>query len=508
MVVTKYPYKTDPFEHQRNILNKTALMSNWAWFLEQGCGKTKIGIDNFAFLFMERRINGVVWIAPNNVHTNFTEEELPLHLPDSVPYEIVNWKSGRMGTIKAQSALSSLLSTEKLAILSINIEAVLSKEATKFLNPFLNRKRIFLNVDESSVISTPNAKTTKKVWLIGKRSPYRRIMNGTPARDGNPLDYFGQMALLDRKILGFQNYSSKIDSKTREITVMGYKDFVAEWTEFYLPNRELPVRVIKKDKNGFPMWKNLDVIAQRVATRSTRVTKKEVLSYLPDKLYAKRLFSLSSIARKHYNELLDEYMTEFDNGGIVFAERAAVRTLRFQQITCGYVGGVEGAEEPIAVLPGENPRLDAMATLILESGIRPTIVWARFQLDCTLILKRLADMGIHAVRYDGTVSQTQKLENINAYRDSKVPIIVANQKSMGKGHTLVNTEYMIYYSNYFDLEPRQHSEDRPHRPGLKHNVLITDLEAEDTVDRKIVNTLRNKHNVSDILTGDPRKDWI
>jgi SNF2 family DNA or RNA helicase len=67
---------------------------------------------------------------------------------------------------------------------------------------------------------------------------------------------------------------------------------------------------------------------------------------------------------------------------------------------------------------------------------------------------------------------------------------------------------MIYYSNYFDLEPRQQSEDRPHRPGLKHNVLITDLEAEHTVDRKIINTLRNKHNVSEILTGDPHRDWI
>lgn len=505
--MSKYLYKTEPFDHQRDILNKTALMSNWGLFLEQGCGKTKIGIDNFAFLFEQRKTNGVIWIAPNGVHTNFVEEEIPVHLPDRIPYEVVNWKSGKMGTLKAKAKLDSLISSHKLAIISINIEAILSKEATAFFNAFLRRKLCFTNVDESSVISTPNAKTTKKAWMIGKRSRMKRLMNGTPARDGNPLDYFGQMAFLDRRILGFQNYSSKFD-KEGNILTLGYKDFVAEWTEFNLPNREQPVRVIRKDSQGFPMWKNLDVVAERVATRSTRVTKKQVLPFLPEKLYAKRLFTLSSIARKHYNEVLSDYMTEFDNGGIVFAERSAVRTLRLQQIACGYVGGVEGVEEPMQILPGDNPRLDAMSELIRESGVRPTIIWARFQLDCTLILKRLAEMGIAAVRYDGTVSQTQKLENINSYRDGKVPAIVANQKSMGKGHTLVNTEYMIYYSNYFDLEPRQHSEDRPHRPGLKHNVLITDLEAEYTVDRKIVNSLRNKHNVSDVLTGDPRKDWI
>ncbi len=491
--MTKYLYKTEPFPHQRETLNKTALQSNWAWFLEQGCGKTKMGIDNFAFLFLERKINGVIWIAPNGVHTNFVEQELPIHLPDSILFEIVNWKSGRMGTIKARSQLDNLLSTEKLAIISINVEATITKDGRKFLDLFSKNRSCFLNVDESSVIATPNTQTTKRIWAMGRQSPYRRIMNGTPARDGSPLDYYGQMAFLDRNILGFPTFS-------------GYKNFAAEWNEIFLPNRKQPIRIIRKDKFGNPVYKNLDVIAERVATRSTRVLKEDVFD-LPPKLYAKRLFTLSPEQRKHYNEVLTDYITEFENGGMVLAERAAVRMLRLQQIACGYVG-VEGADDPVQIISDKQPRLDALSALLRESGVRPTIIWARFHLDHMLILKRLDEMGIQAVRYDGTVSPDRKLENINAYRDNKVPVIVANQKSMGKGHTLVNTQYMIYYSNYFDLEPRQHSEDRPHRPGLKHNVLITDLEAEGTVDRKIVNSLIAKHNVSDILTGDPKKDWI
>lgn len=274
--MSKYPYKTEPFDHQRVTLNKTALLSNWAWFLEQGCGKTKMGIDNFAFLFLEKKINGVVWVAPNGVHTNFVEQELPIHLPDCIPFEYVNWKSSKMGTIKAKVMLDNLLSTDKLAILSINFEATITKEGKRFLDLFLKKRTCFMNVDESSIIATPNAITTKRIWAMGKQSPFRRIMNGTPARDGSPLDYFGQMAFLDRGILGFPTFSSRLNHRG-EIIRLGYKDFVAEWDEMFLPNREQPIRIIRKDKFGHPVYKNLDVIADRVAARSTRVLKNDVL---------------------------------------------------------------------------------------------------------------------------------------------------------------------------------------------------------------------------------------
>lgn len=505
--MSKYVYKTEPFPFQRDILNQTALKPDWAWFLQQGCGKTKLAIDNFSFLYLEKKINAVFWVAPNLVHRNFIEEEIPIHLPDNVPYETLTWKSGSMGTKKALARMDEILSTDKLAIVSINIEAVLSKDSDRFLKHFFKRKTLFGAIDESSVIATPNAKVSRKLISAVPHLKYRRIMNGTPARDGNPLDYYGQMSFLDKRILGFNRYSSVFDRYTGEIKVLGYKDFVAEWTEIKLPNQINPVRIQVRDFKGMPVYKNLEEIAKRVAARSSRVLKKDVFPDLPDKLYAKRLFSLSSTQRKHYNEVLEEYITEFSNGGMVLAERAAVRTMRLQQIACGYVG-VEGVDDPMQIIPGDTPRLNALSELLQDNGGRPTIIWARFRMDHDLIHKRLAEMGIPAVRYDGTVGDTEKWENINAYRDGKVPVITANQKSMSRGHTLVNTEYMIYYSNYPDLEPRSQSEDRPHRPGLKHNVLITDLVADGTVDVKWINTLRNKQNVSDVLTGDPRKDWI
>ena len=49
----KYPYKTIPYEHQRNALNQSAEKVQWAYFMEMGTGKTKVTIDNMAYLRSE-----------------------------------------------------------------------------------------------------------------------------------------------------------------------------------------------------------------------------------------------------------------------------------------------------------------------------------------------------------------------------------------------------------------------------------------------------------------------
>ena len=67
---------------------------------------------------------------------------------------------------------------------------------------------------------------------------------------------------------------------------------------------------------------------------------------------------------------------------------------------------------------------------------------------------------------------------------------------------------MVYFSNGYDLEKRLQSEDRAHRIGQKQKVTYVDLIAEDTVDEKIVEALRNKINIASEVMGEELKDWI
>ena len=83
----KYPYKTKPYEHQRNALNESAEKSQWAYFMEMGTGKTKVTIDNMAFLFFKRQIDAALVIAPKSVYLNW-ELEIQTHLPDVLKHKI------------------------------------------------------------------------------------------------------------------------------------------------------------------------------------------------------------------------------------------------------------------------------------------------------------------------------------------------------------------------------------------------------------------------------------
>ena len=55
---------------------------------------------------------------------------------------------------------------------------------------------------------------------------------------------------------------------------------------------------------------------------------------------------------------------------------------------------------------------------------------------------------------------------------------------------------------------RLQSEDRAHRIGQDNPVLYIDLVAEDSVDEKVVESLRNKFNVASQITGDRLKEWL
>ena len=52
----KYPYKTKPYEHQRNALKLNLLKKlQWAYFMEMGTGKTKVTIDNISLSLFTKK---------------------------------------------------------------------------------------------------------------------------------------------------------------------------------------------------------------------------------------------------------------------------------------------------------------------------------------------------------------------------------------------------------------------------------------------------------------------
>ena len=87
----EYTYKPKPYKHQKEVLEDTWADTEHALFLEMGCGKSKILIDNIAILYQLGKIDSALIIAPKGVYNNWVVGEIPDHLPDHIEYELLKW---------------------------------------------------------------------------------------------------------------------------------------------------------------------------------------------------------------------------------------------------------------------------------------------------------------------------------------------------------------------------------------------------------------------------------
>ena len=118
----EYRFKTKPFKHQLQALEKSWSKETWAWFMEMGTGKTKVCIDNIAMLYDRGKIKSALVIAPNGIKRNW-RKELSVHMPDHVEYMDAVWVASPKK--KEQTELMNICQiSDKLQVLIMNIEAL------------------------------------------------------------------------------------------------------------------------------------------------------------------------------------------------------------------------------------------------------------------------------------------------------------------------------------------------------------------------------------------------
>jgi SNF2 family DNA or RNA helicase len=254
-------------------------------------------------------------------------------------------------------------------------------------------------------------------------------------------------------------------------------------------------------------YKNMDKLKKLIAPHTYRVTKDECLD-LPKKLYQKEYVELTKGQRKLYNTLRDELIIEFENGEHLTAALKITQMLRLQQIVGGYLPTDEGS---IVQIEENNPRMKRIIEIAEVNKKTKVIIWARFVAEIKEITKMLAkEYGKQSVvAYYGDVSDDDRSEAKRRFQnDKECRFFVGNAQAGGRGLTLHAANIVIYYSNSFSLEQRLQSEDRAHRIGQERNVLYIDFVAPDTLDTKVVESLRGKKEIADMLTGDDIKEWL
>lgn len=202
-------FKTKPFNHQLDCLNNYGNREFFALLAEMGTGKSWIIINNAASLWGSHEIDGLLILAPNGVHYNWTLRELPAHMPEWVRWRGATWSSDQTKKEKAQlEAIFSGTDSSELRVLTMNWEALQAKRGFEYALRFCNScSKLMIVGDESTYIKNPSAERTKRLMKLKPYSRYRRIMNGTPITN-SPFDAFSQFSFLDENLLGTTSYYS------------------------------------------------------------------------------------------------------------------------------------------------------------------------------------------------------------------------------------------------------------------------------------------------------------
>ena len=467
----KYIYKTKPFEHQREALKRGAESKNFAYFMEMGTGKTKVSIDNASYLFTQNKIKNVIVIAPNSVYLNW-KKEIETHC--SVDYKIMAHKVDKINSPIFNDPL-------QLTWYLYNVEAMSHKSGLKKVKEILTAAdETMMIIDEATTIKNRTAKRTKNIIELGKTVAYKRLLTGSPVTK-SPLDLYSQVAFLDKSLLGHSSFYT-------------FRARYAVMHEIDMGGRSV---MLPK------YYTNLEELEKNIKTFSYRCRKVECLD-LPEKLYTQYYINLKEEHQQAYDRLRKNAWAVIQNEEVSYSNKLT-EILKLHQCVNGHVKTDDGK-----IIEFDDPKLDQLMEVIEENEGK-FIIWANYIYNIEKIIKILQDRyGIDSVvSVYGAVDAEQRIKNVKRFEnDDAVRFFVGNPSTGGYGLNLVSASYVVYYSNSYNLEVREQSEDRAHRIGQDKNVLVIDLIIRGTVDEMIISALKGKIKLSAKTLGEEAKKWL
>lgn len=466
---SNFAYKTQPRDHQRRAFMVSRDRDAYGYFLEQGLGKTKVDYDDTAYAWAGGKIDTFIIDAPNGVHAQWIDEQMPLHLPDWVPRKALIYTSNQTKRW-LREADEWFAYRDGLRILAIHHDAFATDKGIAFVRRVLASGRCKWTIDEGSrKIKTPGAKRTKATLKLRDMAVRRRLLDGTPVTKGVE-DLYTQLKFLSDDVHGFSSFYTFRNRYCKVAQVPG-----------------APTGVVK-----IVGYQNLEELQKRMDGWTIRLRSQDCLD-LPERSYAMRYVTMTDEQKKLYTDLKEELVAQLDSGELITAEQAVVKLLRLQQILCGHVKTEDGVVRSIST----NRPAEALAAA-QQTGDK-VIVWARFHHDIDLLYDTFKSDGWNPVTWDGRTSVEDRAAAKHKFiNDKSCGSFIANPGSAGIGTDGLQraSHSMIYYSNTFKASERWQSEARLFRDGQIGTVGVTDLVVPGTCDMHILRTLKSRKDIA------------
>jgi SNF2 family DNA or RNA helicase len=441
----------------------------WKW----AQAKLKLPLIMQIIYLKKKLITDVIVLAPNSVYTNWVRE-IEAHSKNKP--DIFIWKTHNLKKLEKYKY-------DKFFFLLMNIESLSRDKGVKFLKQQLAKRgrQTMLIVDESTTIKNKGAKRTRQLCQIGGMAKYRRILTGSPVTK-NPLDLYTQCEFLSKDCLGFNSFYT-------------FRNRYAVLREIHLGTHstKIPVKFI-----------NIPELEQRLKLFSFRCTKQDCLD-LPPKLHLIREIQMTDEQKKIYNKLKKEARAIIEDEEVSYTNKLT-EIIKLHQVTCGFTKTDSG--EVISFKT--NPKLEELKS-ILEETSGKSIIWANYVYNIKQIIEMLEETygKESVVSIYGAISVDARKEAVERFQtDDRCKFLVGNPSVGGYGLTLTASRNVIYFSNSYNLEHRDQSEDRAHRIGQTAKVTYIDLLVPDTIDQLVLDSLNNKRDLSKEILGDNIKRYF
>lgn len=447
---------TDLMSHQQAAIDKLAGLRVGGLFMEMGTGKSRTLIQ-LAY-DLRKKIDKVVYFCPVNLKST-VEFELRKHIAEPKIYAFDD--KTKMGLIP------------EAWFYIVGIESIGQSDRVTLCANDLITDRTMVVIDESDTCKNHKALRTQRLTHMSQRARYRFIATGTAVGEG-VVDLYAQMYFLSPDILGYKSFYS----------------FAANHLEYSEDYKGMIVRSL-----------NTDVIARKIEPYVYQVKKEECLD-LPDRQYLSRTFGLSWEQRQLYQRAKEEILMSVPDDEIdsyvIFRLFTALR-----QIVSGFWHRLPDPNpnhrwteqfEPEMIIV-EHDRVDMLLSVLREIPPQEkVIIWVNFHHCIDQVVTALAEeYGAGAIsQFHGrTVDRDTEIDR---WRDD-ARLLVATPQCGGRGLTLNEAAYSIFYNNDFPYRKREQAEARNHRIGQTRKPTYIDLIAGDSLDNRIFKALCNKENL-------------
>jgi SNF2 family DNA or RNA helicase len=448
---------TELMAHQLAAVERLKGLKVGGLFMEMGTGKTKTAIQ----LAYDRRhkIDKVVYFCPVNLkQTVFYELQKHIQSPSVYVFS----DKTKMGKIP------------EAWFYVVGVESIGQSDRETLCANSLITDRTLVILDESDTCKNHAALRTRRLTQMASRARYRFIATGTAVGEG-VVDLYAQMYFLSPDILGYRSFYS----------------FAANHLEYSEDYKGMIVRSL-----------NTDVIARKIEPYIYQVRKEECLD-LPERQYLSRYFSMSWEQQNLYQRAKEEILMSMPDDEIdsyvIFRMFTALREIvsGFWHRTPDPNPNHRWAEqfEP-EMLVVDHDRIALLETVLGEiPQTEKVIIWVNFHHCIDQVMESLRsgydDEAI--AQFHGRTSDRDS--EIAKWRKDGTRFLVSSPKCGGRGLTLNESAYTVFYNNDFPYRVREQAEARNHRIGQNRKPTYIDIICGTSIDTRIFKALQNKENL-------------